>query len=152
MRRPIMTSIMKKAFGNRKNLIRGILAGIVALYLLLLIPPSSIPPSPPGKANPFVWNQDDYWTYLESVMEQARLMDPAILTDSICIELANLRSLLDSCRTAEVDPSSLILQQVERAFFEVSPLIAVQTNKLPELIDLRNQLRVIIKNQSRHWI
>jgi len=142
---------MKKTYGNRKKLIWSILICLLVIPLLLLIPPPALPPTQPGAVSSFVWNQDDYWAYLESVFLNARAMDPASLSDSIHSELLKAEALLDSCRRIKIDPSSPLLSRIEKAVFELSPLMAAQTEKLPELIDFRNQLRVIIKNQSRYW-
>lgn len=142
---------MKKSRASRKKLIWGVLIGFLVIYLTLLIPAPIPAPSSLAAADPFIWNQDDYWIYLESVFLDARKMDTTLLADSIRSELAKARTLLDSCRRVAIEPSSPLLSLIEKTIFELSPLMAAQTDRLTELISLRNQLRVIIKNQSRRW-
>jgi len=138
--------------GKRFNkLILGILPSLILLYLLLLIP-SPAPPSPqPGEANPFIWNQDDYWSDLESRLLDARDMNNITLADSIDYGFAKIEALLDSCRRVSIEPSSPLLLNIEESIFELCPLVAAQTGQLPTLIDIRNRLRAVMKDQSRHW-
>ena len=142
---------MKKRFTKRTKLIWSVVIGLVLIYLVMLIPPRAPAPLPAGEASPFVWNQDDYWTYLESRFLNARSLDSASLADSISIGLARADALLDSVGRIDADPSSPALSRIETIFFELCPLMAAQTDRLPELINLRNKLRMIVKDQSGHW-
>ncbi len=142
---------MKNPGKRFSKLIVSTLSGLLFLYLLLLIPSPAPPPPPPGEANPFVWNQDDYWSHLESRFLNAKDMNRAALADSIHIDLAKIETLLDSCLHVQVEPSSPLLLNMEESIFELCPLVAAQPDKLPALIDVRNKLRAAVKDQSLHW-
>jgi len=131
--------------------IRKVVLSLILLFFLLLIPLPAPPPPPPSEANPFVWNQDDYWAYLESRFLNAGEMSSLALADSIHYGLAKAEALLDSCRRVPVEPSSPLLLDIEETIFELCPLVAAQTDQLPALIDLRNRIRQTIKNQSCRW-
>ena len=143
--------MFKKTGGLISKLVLGVLSGFVILYFLLLIPlPAPLSP-PPGEANPFIWNQDDYWSYLESRFLSAREIGSAALTDSIHSGLVKANALLDSCQSVSVEPSSPLLTNLEESIFELCPFAAAQTDQLPALVNLRNRLRAIVKTQSCHW-
>ncbi|MCP4584164.1 MAG: hypothetical protein GY839_21335 [candidate division Zixibacteria bacterium] len=142
---------MKK---NRTRLSKYIIRIFVILavtYSALLIPGPESPIVPPGTASPFLWNQDEYWSYLESSFLSARSTDHAILAESIESKLAITWSMLDLCQDGDIEPSSPLLLQLERIFFELSPLVAVETDYLADFVELRTSLRKTIKDQSRHW-
>jgi hypothetical protein len=129
----------------------GTIAALLLLYLVLLIPaPDTTPPSA-GDDIPFIWDQDDYWTYLESVFLKAKKMDPTVLADSIESGILKAETLIDSCANTAVAPSSPLLDDIEKTFFELSPFMAAQTDRISELIGLRNRLRAAIKSRSRNW-
>jgi len=142
---------LKNSGKRSSKLILSMLSSLVFLYILLLIPSPAPPPPPSGEANPFVWNQDNYWSYLESRFLVAREIGRVALADSIYNGLAKIETLLDSCRHVSDGPSSLLLTDIEKSIFELCPFVAVQADQLPALIELRNRLRAIVKNQSRHW-
>lgn len=142
---------MKKAFQDHKRLLWIISMALIFLYSILLMPSPAISPPPAATALPFIWDQDNYWSYLESIYLDAKTIDEVSLSDLIQSELSEAEKLVDSCGQSQIEPSSPLLYQIEKSFFELSPHIAAQTDHLPELINLRNRLRTIIKNQSCFW-
>ncbi len=129
----------------------GAMLVLTLVYLALLIPDSEPPAPPAGPADPFVWNQDEYWSLLQARFVAARELDPAVLADSIQLGLAEAAALLDSCHRHRLEPASPLLSKLERTIFELAPWLAAQTNYLPEFLQVHNRLRRIVKDQSRHW-
>lgn len=140
---------MPKPF--RKKFLLTLLIGLPVLYVLLLIPLPSTPPLPAPDVKSFLWNQDAYWSYLESKFLEARAVDAATkdrIIDSAVLEIAGL---LDSCDNGEINPDSPLLDTLETAVFESAPVVAAKPDRLPDYIQLQTRLRSAIKAQSRRW-
>jgi len=134
-----------------KKLLKILPIVLLIIYLLLLIPEPAIDDFVATDTGSFVWNQDEYWSYLESMFQIAMKMDSASLTNSIEIGFKETKSILDSCTVQSLEPSSPLLTRLETSFFELSPLVAAETYYLPQLISLHNRLRLIIKEKSYDW-
>jgi len=142
--------VNKKSKSLGKYIIRTFII-LAVIYSALLIPGSESPIVPAGTAGPFIWDQDEYWSYLESSFLSARTADRAVLVESIQSKLAIAYSMLNLCQDADIEPSSPLLLRLERIFFELSPLVAVETDYLADFVELRARLRTVIKNQSQNW-
>jgi hypothetical protein len=124
---------------------------LIVLYLFLLIP-APIPATPEAGARaPFVWNQDDYWTELESRFSQARLAGCDSLVDRINQGFELLDSLTAVIQHTSFDPSAAVFSDLEAAFFEMGVLIAACPTRLQEYLAAFGKLRQSAKNQSVHW-
>lgn len=124
---------------------------ILILYLTLLIPGPKSPTIPAGETDPFVWNQDEYWSYLESLFLEAKKTDSEHLGANITDKFSRIEALLDSCRSESIEPSSPILSELELEVFQLAPPVAAQPAHLPELIRLHKELRETLKDRSRSW-
>lgn len=124
---------------------------ILILYLALLIPGPESPAVPAGESNPFVWNQDDYWSHLESLFLEAKKTDAELLGANIKDRFSRIEALLDSCHFESIEPSSTVLTNLEQDVFELAPLVAARPAHLPQLIRLHKELRETLKDQSRFW-
>ncbi len=142
---------MKKIYINYKKIFWGIPTGLLLIYLALLIPPPEHSPQPPGEISPFIWDQDEYWIYLESSFVRAKELDSVSLHDSISVELERISNSLDLLYSTDLEPGSPALSSIEKNFFELCPLIGAQSEHLPKLIELRNKLRQAVKDQSSKW-
>lgn len=135
----------------RKKSYLTLLIGLPTLYVLLLIPfPSASPPRAPDVRS-FLWNQDAYWSYLESKFLDARAMDAAMQSRIIDSHLADISALLDSCDSREFEPASSLFDTLETAVFESAPVVAAKPDRLPDYVQLQTRLRSVIKSQSRSW-
>jgi len=128
-----------------------VFVGIPILYLILLIP--SPPPSPPAAehAESFLWNQDTYWSHLESKFLAARNIDANERNRTIDSKLTEISAYLDSCEQYPIDPSSPLLDTLETLVFESAPLVGAQPDRLSDFIRTQTRLRTLIKRQSRRW-
>lgn len=142
---------MKKNRLRPTRSIPAIFAGLLIIYLLLLIPESESPAPPAGDKDPFIWNRDEYWSHLELMFQSARMLDTVRLSDSIRSGLAGIEALLDSCRDTLIEPSSPLLSRLEAEVFELAPLMAARPEHLTEFMQLHSQLREVIKDQSLQW-
>jgi len=124
---------------------------LICVYSLLLWP-DSMPELPaPGPTQPFLWDRDAYWSGLEEQFLAARLAYPVPLDNHVRAGLASANALLDSCRTTNLQSDSPMLTRLERAVFELGPLIAAETSYLSQFIQFQDRLRRTIKDQSRRW-
>lgn len=135
----------------RRKRLPYVLVGIPILYLILLIP--SPAPSPPAAehAQSFVWNQDEYWSSLESQFLEARNMETGERNRIIGAKLAEIAALLDSCENRRIDPASPLLDTLETTVFESAPLVGAQPDRLGDFMRSQTRLRTLIKRQSREW-
>ncbi len=137
-----------------RRFLKVVLAGVlvmILMYAALLIPEPHLKRQPAGERSPFLWNRDAYWTLLEDKFLAAGERDTALLGDAIEAGLMRVGSLLDSLEDRRLEPDSPILDSLESAFFELSPLVAVHSESLQDLVQLRRRLRNGIKQQSQHW-
>jgi len=127
-------------------------AALIAMYLLLLIPPQQNETSKPIPSEiPFVWGQDELWQQLERSFQAAKNMDPEQL--GLLIEsktMAADRTLHDyeASVGGPVDP---VYEQLENRFFEVTPLIAAVPGPSDWHVRYYNRVRSKIKKDSSTW-
>ncbi|MEE9555004.1 MAG: YiiX/YebB-like N1pC/P60 family cysteine hydrolase [candidate division Zixibacteria bacterium] len=124
---------------------------LISLYLLLLIPVSSIPEPEPGAKEPFLWNQDDYFSLLESLFIEARSLEPDSLSIRINRQFAEIKKSIKKLFSGFYDPTDVIFDNIEIQLFELAPLIAAEPEKLLEFIKVYGTTRNAVKDQSRRW-
>jgi hypothetical protein len=121
------------------------------LYLILLIPDSAPPVPPTTDREPFAWNQDQYWSLLESQFKQAREAGCVGLSSRIAIELARNDSLLTRLQVDTLAPGAPIFQDIESSFFTLGVYLAACPERSPEYLKAFGRMRTDAKNQCAHW-
>jgi hypothetical protein len=131
---------------------RYILAGLIALFLLLLIPPSQneFPLQRPSES-PFLWDQDAIWQRLEAEFQKARKMDPEVLASTIRARKIEADQILQTYEHSVTGPADPIYFELERSFFGIAPLIAASTDPSDWHIQYYNRVRSKIKEDSISW-
>ena len=129
-----------------------LLAGLIALLLLLLIPPrlNEFPPQRPSES-PFIWDQDAIWRGLERDFQVARKMDPNDLDTIIGARKEEAEQILQAYENTDTGPADPIYIELERSFFGITPLIAASTNQSDWHIRYYNRVRRKIKEDSYSW-
>lgn len=83
---------------KKKNLIIASLAAIIIIYALLLIPEHDISHkvsnSIASKKQPFAWNKDDYWAFLEARYKDAQKSGCQNIAPIIATQIGKVESLL----------------------------------------------------------
>ncbi len=128
-----------------------ILITLISLYLILLIPVSSIPEPETGLKEPFLWNQDDYFSLLESRFQKARSVDSEALSIQIDRSFDEIENSIKTLSSRSLDPSDAVFDTIETQLFELAPLIAASPEKLVEFIRIYGAARNAVKDQSRRW-
>ena len=139
-----LTAVMKKTLY--------IFAGLIALLLLLLIPPrqNEFPLQRPSES-PFLWDQDALWRGLEMSFQEARKMDPKQLDSIISARTGEADRILQAYENSVREPEDPIYIELERSFFGIAPLIAASTDKSDWHIRYYNRVRRKIKEDSYTW-
>lgn len=145
---------MKKATSSTHRLLRIIGAGIfvlIAAYGLLLIPEPY--PAVPGTSEkqPFIWDQDDMWSALESRFAQASRDGGVQISPQIDSSIAYIHALLDTIAVDRLAPGDPLFHMLEEAIFQAGPMVAACTGQLARYNEVYSRMRRIIKWQSRHW-
>ena len=126
-----------------------ILLGI--LYVVLLIPV----PEPAPKLNtgqqPFVWNQDEFWSELEALFVQARAAGCDTLAESIAGAHARISQTLEEVARGSLPPDDSRFATIETNLFHLAPLIAACPARLGDFTALANRMRSEVKKQSQSW-
>lgn len=126
-------------------------AGIVLLYLLLLIPGSE-PPTPAGAGNaPFIWNSDALWDGLESQFAEARKSDSNSVSDLISQELGKAHQHVSRAAGLTLDPESKEFDEMEASVFQLGALVAACPEQLEDYLSFCAKVRVLAKEQSVKW-
>ncbi|MBM2841754.1 MAG: hypothetical protein HW412_2282 [Bacteroidetes bacterium] len=121
------------------------------LYLLLLIPgPDPKPPTPAGR-KAFVWNQDRYWSSLESSYVAARSAGCEKLSQSIQAGLAQSASLADALLKENYPENDALYDAIERNIFALGPMVGACPQYLREYFTAIVAMRSAVKDQSRTW-
>jgi len=138
-----------KSFGTKRIILAGLF--LVAIYLLLLIPGSEPSPPRPAQQRPFLWDQDQYWSSLESRFVAARGRGCENLRDSILAGLAQTSHLTNSLRNVSFDEEDTVFDLIENNIFNLGPIVAACPGYLDEYIGTVVAMRSAVKDQSRHW-
>ncbi len=128
------------------------LAALIAIYLLLLVPPqqNEVPKLKPAES-PFVWGQDGLWQRLEERFQAARNMDPEQLALLIEAKKTAADRVLRDYEALVRGPVDPIYEQLESSFFEITPLIAAIADDSDWHIRYYIRVRTKIKNDSSTW-
>jgi hypothetical protein len=133
------------------SIIRLLVIGTVALYLILLIPDSTSTPFTAAPANAFAWNMDDHWLALEQVFQEARTM-PAASRDSLIknsIQQAEV-ILADLQRDSLVPYNDARYAALLQHFFAMAPRFAA-AKESAWLTTYYNTTRAQIKKHAQRW-
>jgi hypothetical protein len=134
------------------RIVAAIVAAVAALFLVLAIPaPEPAVPPAPARGHAFVWNRDAFWHSLEATYVAARGAGCRTAEPAAARELAAIARATERLSRTAVDPTSALLDTLERRFFEVSPLVAACPRQLADYVRLSGRWRESIKWQSRHW-
>jgi hypothetical protein len=123
--------------------------GLLCVLLALPTPEVSVASAPEG-ATSFAWNRDAYWQELESRFN-ADDGACAEVDTAIAPHLTAVESGIALLRRTATAPDSPILDSLEHQFFELAPLVARCTERLPAYARLQSDLRDAVKHQSRRW-
>jgi hypothetical protein len=122
---------------------------LAALYLLLLIPgPDPKPPMPAGR-KPFVWNQDQYWSFLESSYVAARGVGCKKLGQSIQGGLKESADLTSALHKKHYPEGDTLYNAIERNMFTLGAMVAACPQYLREYAAAIVAMRSAVKDQSR---
>ena len=129
-----------------------VLAGLIALLLLLLIPPrqNEFPLQRPSES-PFLWDQDAIWQGLEADFQEARKMDPKDLDTIISARKVVADQVLQAYEDSVTGPEDPIYLELERSFFGIAPLISADVNQSTWHTQYYNRVRRKIKEDSISW-
>jgi hypothetical protein len=128
-----------------------LLAGLAALYLLLLIPEPSRPAPAGAGRSPFVWNREVFWSRLEHEFVAARTSGHAALTERIQALFADSDGTLAAMEEKPIAPEAEAFDRLETNLFELAPLVAACSEYLTNYIALADRSRAATKRQSEHW-
>jgi hypothetical protein len=127
------------------------LGGIVALYLVLMIPDCAPAPASGAGRTPFVWDRDEFFSELESRFDRARARG----CDAVAPELESARTEVEAqlaaLEAAPFTPGDERLDQLEQRFFELAPLYGACPGRIEELASLRSRIRTSVKRASAGW-
>jgi hypothetical protein len=125
-------------------------AGVV---LIALAVPSRVPDveAAPADAGAFTWNRDAYWTSLEARFASLRNRDCSPLVPAAIRAQAGVESLLERLQRQTVTPESVLLDSLERRFFELAPAAAACRELVAGYVRLQSRLRETVKDLSRGW-
>ena len=124
---------------------------VLVIVLLLLVPaPEPTAPHAAG-GRPFVWQQDERWEALEASFLRARAAGCESLAPRIDAMLRDGRRLLATAASRRLEPESAVFDEIERATFELGPMVGACPGRIPEYIALITRTRSVVKQQSRRW-
>jgi hypothetical protein len=126
------------------------LAVLAALLLVLIPAPEPVPPRTAGR-RPFVWLQDERWEALEASFLRARAAGCDSLAPRVEAMLRDGRRLLAAAAPRPLEPNSAVFDEIERATFELGPMVGACPGTIPDYIDLVTRMRSVVKEQSRRW-
>jgi hypothetical protein len=125
----------------------------LAVLLVALVLPARAPEAegaPPGAAA-FAWSRDAYWASLEARFAALLTDDCAVIEPAARREQGELEALLARLGREQVDPGSVLLDSLERRFFEIAPAAAACPALAAGYARLQASLRETVKDLSRGW-
>jgi hypothetical protein len=134
-----------------KGWLLGLATILLVLYLLLLIPDSTVPVPLAQDKEPFAWNRDEYWSSLESRFKEARTKDCTDLSSAVARRLSQVDSLCERFQTDLLSPAEPVFSEVETNFFELGVLLAACPSTISDYTRLFGRVRRALKDQSVHW-
>ena len=138
-----------------KRKLLGVTGILVLTYLVLLIPDQDIAReeliSLSPQREPFAWNQDAFWLYLQDQYSEGRGLGCVSLGPS----LTRLMTQLDGCLLAlgrsRLGPSAEEFVDLEQAIFDSAPSVAACSDWLPSFSERTASNRRLVKEQSQQW-
>ena len=129
-----------------------VLAGIVIIYLLLMIPlPESNKHIQLANEKPFVWNRDKLWNHLENSFQKSRKMSDEKLEVKYSLLSSKLDSIYDIISNNDFYINDVIIENIRSIFFELAPIIAVKEEYIDKYINRYINIKLIVKQQSQKW-
>ncbi len=129
------------------------LIGLVAAALIawLFVPVGSPKNSPPAGAEPFLWDQDDVWSTLESEFRATRDAGCTGVGERIDQGLGDLSDAIVWLETGGHPPFDERFDAMEKNLFSVAPLVAACSERVSAMLDIVTRLRSALKRNSRDW-
>ncbi len=124
---------------------------LILPYLILLIPPARNVPDETGKENPFEWNRDRHWAYLENAFKAAKKVSCQGLNPEILRQSKALLSIVEDLENGPLPPESPVFKRIEERLFTIAPSIAACPKYFPFYHRVLNTLRTSVKKQSEAW-
>jgi hypothetical protein len=124
---------------------------IVLLYILLLIPSDDNPILPAGNKKPFIWNQNEVWSNLETEFVKAKTDGCAKIKIHMDSLFTNSEKVLNQISASTLPPTDEKFKILENFIFMTAALIPVCDQYFSNYVDFYSKLRKIVKEQSRNW-
>lgn len=134
----------------RKTILR-VTAGLIMMYLVLLIPSEESGPPAGAGHTPFRWNQDRRWAALERQFVQYRSIGCEGISRKTDSTLALANRLVARLASGSLQPVDPILDTMEQFIFTAGPMIATCQSRLPGYVNLFTRMRSVMKDRSRSW-
>lgn len=138
--------------GNAR-LVAWVLVLAVAAYVALLVParePASTASEETG-LQPFAWDQDAYWKYLENRFVELRASGCRDSGRVISRDLQAGERLLQIIDESSAGPGSEVLAELEGLIFEMGTIAAACRVMVPEYMRFTSQMRDAVKRRSARW-
>ncbi|MBX2990845.1 MAG: hypothetical protein KF749_06700 [Bacteroidetes bacterium] len=124
---------------------------IAAVYLVLLIPDPEPAPPKPAARKAFAWNQDHYWSALESSYVAARKLGCENLDSLIHAGIGQSSSVTNTLHETALPAEDTLLDAIERNIFTLAPMVAACPQYLNDYAAAIIATRTAVKEQSRNW-
>ncbi len=124
---------------------------VLAIALLLFVPPPDTAPPQVAAGRPFAWHQDERWEALEAGFLRARAAGCESLAPRIEGMRRAARKLLATAASRPLEPQSAVFDEIERATFDLGPMVAACPGMIPDYVSLATSTRSVVKAQSRCW-
>lgn len=128
-----------------------LLAGMFALYLLLLIPDNEKPAVKSVASKAFAWNKDSLWNGLENNFKAAQKESKATADSNINMYFSAAENTFDKIHTTGIQATDAGFQLLLNHFFSLAALVAAQPEHRDSFIRLYSKIRREVKLQSQKW-
>ncbi|MBT8108498.1 MAG: hypothetical protein KJP17_09695 [Gammaproteobacteria bacterium] len=124
---------------------------VLALVGWLFVPAGSPATVAPAQARPFIWDQDQLWSKLESDFIATRNLGCASVDERIDQQLAALAEDIAWLEAGDRSPRDERLDAMEKRLFATAPLVAACPEYVLATLDVVSQIRTELKRNSRDW-
>ena len=124
---------------------------LFVLAAWLLVPAGSPATMPPADAQPFLWDQDEFWSSLEAEFLAARETGCDVVGEQIDAQLDVLAEDVTWLEAGAVLPGEERFDALESKLFAVAPLVAACPDSLSATLEVVGRLRPALKRASRDW-
>jgi len=138
----------------KRHRVVSVLLFLAVLYLLLLIPDSSLSVSPAEASvmkRPFLWNQDARWDSLERSYALARSKGEDAAGKLLENYFHDLEGFLAGIEAKPLWPTAPEFSRLERAFFSGAPLVGACPRFVTTYVAYASRVRIALKHQSEQW-